>query len=177
VSGRIQAVVPRTLTACMEQLQDGYVAAIGAAAGATVEWTSRDLYGTDARLVRQADPSVEETCVLLQLKSTTVVKPDPSAPDFPFKFKKRRHFEWLAMERTTNKALLVVMTVHPSQANWITATHDYLRLHHCCYWVNLEGQTVREAVQQPTVRVPTVNIFDANALTGILDRIDRGEAP
>ncbi|WP_435070472.1 DUF4365 domain-containing protein [Amycolatopsis thermoflava] len=172
----VAPVIADTFTACMEQLQDGYVFAVAATAGCTVEVLQRDTYGLDVLIIRKGrTASEEEISVYAQLKSTTTLRPDPSAKNFSFQFKKRKHFDHLAKPRKGIKAILVVMATCPSQAGWTKATHDSLELQHCCYWVSLEGLTVKPEVQKPTVHVPTGNIFDAAALTQILDKLDRAE--
>src|SRR4051794_9781068 len=159
----ITKVVERTHTTAMEQLQGGYVSAVAASAGALAEFVNRDYHGYDVELIRQPDPLVEQAAVRLQLKSTTQIKPDPTAGHIKFKFKERKHFEQLAMPRTTLKHLLVVMVVGLDQCAWTDVTHDRLSVLHCCYWVNLSGRTTPLGVASPTVSIPTVNVFDASA--------------
>ncbi|MGW0575247.1 DUF4365 domain-containing protein [Streptomyces sp. NPDC002920] len=161
----------------MEQLQEGYVAAVAATAGCAVETVRRDIYGMDALLVRPAtDPSRQEVSVFAQLKNTTTILPDPAKDSFSYQLKKRDYFDRLALPRKDPKAILIVMATSYRQSDWTKANHDRLELSHCCYWVSLEGQTAKDGVQSPTVKIPTANIFDSVALTGILDKLDRGES-
>ena len=172
---RIQPVIAKTFTVCMEQLQEGYVAAVAATAGCTTEPKRRDLYRTDLEIVRPpTNGQTEEISLLVQLKNTTIIRPDPAKESFSYKFKKREYLEELAKYRS-RKAILVVMATVPVQADWSKATHDSLEVQHCCYWRSLEGEPVDVNVQSPTVKIPTVNVFDATALTGLLDRLERGE--
>lgn len=173
----IDPVDPRTFTALLEQLQEGYVSTVAATAGCILESVKRDIYGFDGWLIR---PPVrigegEETMISVQLKNTTTVRPDPAKGRFSYQFKDRKSFEVLARPRRV-KALLLVMATPPQQANWTASDHDSLRVEHCCYWANLEGQQAAPGVQAPTVRVPTDNIFDARSLTAMMDRLERGEA-
>jgi hypothetical protein len=173
----IHPLDPQTFTDCMEQLQEGYVAAVAATAACSFQPVSRDTYGMDVLLVRPAAPGIEEISVYAQLKSTTTLRVDPNKKDFPYQFKKRDYFERLAVTRQNGpKAILIVMATSPWQGRWTASSHTELRVQHCCYWVSLEGRTVPAGVQSPTVRVPTKNVFDAAALTDVLDRLDRGEA-
>lgn len=173
----ITRVVERTHTAAMEQLQDGYVAAVAASAGTLAEFITRDYHGYDVELIRQPDPLVEQAAVRLQLKSTTLVRPKPGVTSFNYRFKERKHFDSLAMPRTTLHHILVVMVVGPDQHGWTVADHDALAVRHSCYWVNLAGQTAPPTPLQPVVSVPTANLFDVDALSGILDRIEQGGQP
>jgi len=175
-TSRIEAVNPDTFTSLMEQLQEGYVTSVAATAGCAVVPIRRDIFGFDSMLVRPAGtPGKQEVSVFAQLKCTTTVRPDPKHPSFSFQLKKRQYFDALAMKRRDPKAILIVMATSHRQADWTAATHDQLSVAHCCYWVCLEGQEANPGVQRPTVHVPTENIFDANALSAILDKLDRGE--
>ncbi|WP_367320807.1 DUF4365 domain-containing protein [Streptomyces sp. HUAS ZL42] len=166
-----------TFTACMEQLQEGYVASVAATAGCAMTAVRRDIYGMDALLAR---PPVitgkQEASVYVQLKNTTTIRPDPSKTEFSYQFKKREYFEHLSLVRSTPKAILVVMVTSHRQMDWTRASHDRLELNYCCYWASLEGQIAKQGVASPTIRVPTANIFDASSLTLILDKLDRGES-
>lgn len=172
----IQPVIARSFSECMEQLQEGYVFTVAATAGCTVEVTKRDLYGTDVRIIRPAaDANGEEISVLAQLKNTTTIRPDPARESFSFQLKKREYFEKLAMRRRGPKAILIVMATSPVQADWTKGSHESLEVQYCCYWRSLEGETAADGVISPSVRIPTANVFDAAALTEILDRLDREE--
>jgi len=172
----VRPVVAETFTECMEQLQEGYVASVAATAGCLLEPVARDRYGMDVMFVRVRPAGLEEVSVYAQLKNTTTVKPDPAKQFFSYQFKKKEYLERLAAPRSGIKAILVVMATHPHQELWTNGDHDSLALLHCCYWMSLEGETVPPGVNAPTVRVPTSNIFNADTLTCILDRIERGEA-
>ncbi|WP_372663746.1 DUF4365 domain-containing protein [Amycolatopsis kentuckyensis] len=176
-NARIQPVIERTFTDCMEQLQEGYVLAVAATAGCTVQPQRRDLFGADLLVMRDgATPGTEEVSVYLQLKNTTQIRPDLSKETFSYQLKKRVYFDKLAMRREKIKVLLVVMATSPVQADWSKGSHDSLSVQYCCYWRSLEGETAPHGVASPTVKIPTKNVFDADALTEILDKIDRGES-
>lgn len=115
----------------------------------------------------------EEVSIYLQLKNTTTLKPDHSKSEFSYQFKKRRDMEMLTQKRTHLKKILVVMCTSPNQSKWTVAAHERLHMMHCCYWKYLEGSEV-PAAEQPTIRIPTNNIFDASALTKILDQVESG---
>jgi Domain of unknown function (DUF4365) len=166
-------VDPVTVTKCMEQLQEGYVASVAATAGCLFQPITRDSYGFDVLLVRKRSSSLEEISVYAQLKSTTIGPPDPSKEHFSYQLKKREYMERLAAPRQGIRAILIVMAVHNMQTNWSSGSHDHLKLFHCCYWVCLEGRNVSDAAQ-PTVHIPTRNIFNADELTWILDTLDQG---
>ncbi len=171
----IRPVNPRTFTACMEQLQDGYVAAVAATAGLTVEFIQRDVFGLDVEFIKSRGENDEELSLRAQLKNTTTLSPDPNKQTFSFRFSERLHYVNLAKARTTVKAILVVMVTCPDQSSWTQSSHDALSVRHCCYWANLEGKAVPD-VARPYVSVPTANIFDAAALTAMFTRLEGGQS-
>jgi hypothetical protein len=171
----VEAVDSRTLTDCMEQLQQAYVMSVASTVGCSVTNIDRDMHGIDVEFVRSfADPR-EEVSVKAQLKSTTQIIVDPSREFFKYRFEKRQYFERLAAPRKYKKLILIVMTVNKQQAIWTDCSHDHMHLRHCCYWICLEGRDVPSAAK-PYIDIPTANVFDADALTSILDKIDRGES-
>ena len=170
-------VVPRTFTNAMEQLQEGYVTSVAATAGVTVQNVHRDLHRYDLELVRQPASNLEEVTVKAQLKSTTAVTIKPGATHFDYRFDSRDAFESLAMRRSVVKHILIVMLVHPDQRRWSFAHHRAMLTRRACYWMYLEGQIAPQRPLKPVVSVPLNNIFDASALTAILDRIESGGTP
>jgi hypothetical protein len=171
----IDAVDKRTFTDCMEQLQQAYVMSVASTLGCSVTNIDRDMHGIDVEFVRSFAEPREEVSVKAQLKSTTQITVDPSKEFFKYRFEKRQYLERLAMPRKFKKLILIVMTVNKQQATWTDCSHDYLQLRHCCYWICLEGHKV-PTVDKPYIDIPTANIFNADALTSILDKIDRGES-
>ncbi|HZM75000.1 MAG TPA: DUF4365 domain-containing protein [Candidatus Limnocylindrales bacterium] len=170
---RIASVNELTFSECMEQLQEAYVAGVAATNGCLYNPLMRDAYGFDALIVQKRPSQFQELSLYVQLKCTTVVKPDTNSEFFSFRLKKREYFERLAVRRTPPKAILLVMATSPDQATWTSGDHDSLSILHACYWVSLEGLPVPDS-GQPTVRVPIKNRFDAPALESILQTLDQG---
>ncbi|MFD7320663.1 DUF4365 domain-containing protein [Streptomyces sp. NPDC059875] len=173
----IEPVDPLTFTGMMEQLQEGYVSSVAATAGCTMETINKDYWGADVQLIRPPRTALEEeSMVFAQLKSTTSTTPDPGKGYFSYQFTKRKYFDHMAKPRKNHKAILIVMTMSPRQAEWTEASHSGLWTRRSCYWTYLEGVQVSPDVQKPSVRIPTKNLLDSNALNMILDKIDRGES-
>lgn len=168
----IQPAIKKTFTACMEQLQEGYVFSVAATVGCTVERKTRDQYGVDVEFKLHRGPGLEELTLYAQLKNTTMTNPDLSKSTFSYKFKNRAHFDQLAKCRETVKAIVIVMTTLPKQAEWTEATNDHLITKRCCYWMNLEGRVSQ--AKYPTVRIPTANLFDAESLKNLFNRLEAG---
>ncbi|MFD3645121.1 DUF4365 domain-containing protein [Streptomyces cyaneofuscatus] len=159
----------------MELLQRGYVTSVAATAGCTTEVIQNDNWGIDVQFIRPPVVATRfETMLWAQLKSTTQITPDPQKEFFSYQFTKRQYFDHMAKVRPSIKAILIVMTVPQNQSTWTEVSHSGLLTKRSCYWVDLEGQT--SEADKPTVRVPTKNLFDASALTEVLDKIDRGES-
>jgi hypothetical protein len=173
-SALIRAVDERTMTSCMEQLQEAYVMSVASTAGVSVVNVHRDTHGVDLELVRPFAAPREEVSVKAQLKSSTRIKFPPGADFFSYQFSKREYLERLIAPRKWKKYILIVMAVHPHQDLWTDCSQDFLRLRHCCYWECFEGDVISSAIK-PTVRISTKHVFDASALTEILDCIDRGD--
>ena len=172
---KVVAVDARTFTDMMEQLQEGYVTSVASTAGCSVERIPRDTYGFDIRLICPGPPGQEEVTLLVQLKNTTTIKPDPEREFFSYQLRKREYLERLAVPRGDVKALLIVMATSGTQVEWTAADHELMTVKYCCYWRCLEGHPVDQKVASPSVRIPTANIFDAPALTRIMDMRSRGE--
>lgn len=155
----------------MEQLQQGYVLSVAATAGCLVEITQRDHHGVDVTFIRTSGAQQEETSLYAQLKCRTTKIPDLGKASFGYQFHKRDHFDHLTKKRDSIKAILLVMITYPDQSKWTYGNHETLEVRKCCYWVSLEGKS--STANNPTVQIPTNQIFSADALTGMLDRIDK----
>lgn len=175
MAGKLIKVDERTHTDAMEQLQEAYVGAVASTAGVSVQPVARDNFKYDLEFMRQPDPSKEEVSIRAQLKSTTQLKFSADGLSFSYQFESRAAFDDLVMVRTTQKRILVLMLVHHDQNRWTYVHPRAMLLRHCCLWLYMEGMT--SAAEAPTVSVPCANVFDAAALTGILDRIEKGGTP
>lgn len=171
---KVRAVDDITFTTCMEQLQEAYVTSIASTAGCIIEVVRRDLYGMDVSFLRPNSQGHEESILWAQLKNTTTIRPDAAKEHFSYRLKKRRYLEALAKLRSRPKAVLLVMVTDPDQSIWAVGDHDMLAIRNCCYWTYIEGHAVDTGVESPTVNVPTRNIFDAAALTMLMDTLGRG---
>lgn len=172
----IRAVHGDTFTTLMEQLQEGYVAAVAATAGCSVNWLTRDTFGRDALIVKHWEDDPEETHLYVQLKNTTTEPAGPTASNFSFQFKTAKHATLLA-QSATNRApsVLVVMISHPHQNEWSVGDHDELRVRHCCYWRSIASTDIKPGVSAPSVSIDRAQVFDAEGLLDIMDRIRSGK--
>jgi hypothetical protein len=73
--------------------------------------------------------------------------------------------------------ILVVLLLPKDESHWFTQTEDELVLRHCSYWVSLRGQEPSRNRKTVRIQVPRVNVFSADALRGIMNRLKEGGVP
>jgi hypothetical protein len=167
------------VTARMETLQDGYLHAVAAAAGCTLARPVPDVWKTDWILDHPSTQHVADPVspLRVQLKSTQQISPTDIENKESFSFSLPNDLLMsLAHTPVTVVRLLVVLILPSDVAAWIKATPDYLALHHCAYWVNLEGQSITGEMST-TVQIPCANVFDDVALCHIMSKIGKGQKP
>ena len=165
-----------TFTALLEQLQEGYVSAVAATAGCSINFFRHDTFGMDALIVRHKDEA-RETHLYVQLKCTTTV-PAGSAPEsFTFSFKSDSQVDHLRAPVGASPPILIVMLAHPEQAKWTEGSHDSLTVRHSCYWKNVASAPPDETGSDLSVRINRSQRFDAESLIAIMDRIEMGGEP
>ena len=80
----VEPVSKQTFTACMEQLQEGYVFGVASTAGCLVERVSRDFYGIDIRIIKPRGTQLQELVIEAQLKASTTIRPDFEKEHFSY---------------------------------------------------------------------------------------------
>lgn len=115
-----------------------------------------------------ADPKLD-----VQLKCTanqTLVRQDHVALQLA-----RRQYERLTAKSFVPK-ILVVLVLPEQEGDWVIHSPEQLMLRRCAYYMvttGLPGITTETTV----VHVPLGNVFSPDALTAMLGRLSRGEAP
>lgn len=162
----------------MEQFQDAYVCSVVAAAGAVVSGRPAIDEGVDLTLTHRADSHIDDGVARLevQLKSTAAIS---ARKDFLSIQVRNDRFNYLATKDPSTPKILVAMHVPESQEDWVRTESNYLKLHHHCFWINLDGFEPVENTRdrKTTVRVPTIEVFDDLALCKIMQRIGQGGKP
>lgn len=156
-----------------EMYQEGLVRAIAAASGVVVAKPDVD-EGIDLILTHRSDvhTALDKARLEVQLKATATA---PSGTGFNVQIAQDRY----DMLRTANPAvpkILIVMSVPPSQDDWIHLTDKRARVRHSAYWVNLDGAPATTA-KKPTVTAPLLQRFDDRALCEMMVRIGGGGKP
>ncbi|MFD7656936.1 DUF4365 domain-containing protein [Actinosynnema sp. NPDC059797] len=164
-------------TASMEILQIGYLHAVAAAARCSIATPIPDKK-LDWLVTHQSTAHTggdDEVTLKVALKATKTIPSNPKGGSFGFTLK-NGHLEYLNYFEPTVNRILVVMLLPQKIDDWIRASGDYLELRHCCYWVNLAGEKIT-GKERTTVRVPTDQVFDDQALCAIMERIGSGGRP
>jgi hypothetical protein len=160
----------------MESLSRAYLQAVAAHAGVNVLYQLFD-YGTDVslRAVDVRDGRYEDAgeVVDVQLRSTTraIVRDDAIAYDLDV-----RTYEYLRRSPANRPRILVLLVMPEVEAEWLAQDEAELRLRRCAYWLSLREADPSGAASSVRVSIPRTNVFDAPALTQLLDRRYRGEA-
>jgi Domain of unknown function (DUF4365) len=73
--------------------------------------------------------------------------------------------------------ILVLLVLPEDEVEWLTHTVDELILRRCAYWVSLRGSEPVTAHRTVRIALPRGNVFSAEALVELLDRVKQGESP
>lgn len=160
-----------------EQLQDGYLHAVCAAAGCGMSYTKLD-EGVDWSLTHrspQHSASTDGVARLeMQLKATT----KPINDGFISASMSRARYDYYRVIDPSVHKIIVVMSVPSNPAHWIFARHKGLMLHRCAYWVNLAGMPeIATSAESITIKAPLENVFNDVSLCRIMERIGEGGKP
>jgi hypothetical protein len=159
----------------MEGLSRAYLQAVAAQAGVNVLFQLFD-YGTDVslRAVDVRDGQYEDAgeAIDVQLRSTTraIVRDDAIAYDLDV-----RTYEYLRRSPVSGPRILVLLVMPEAEGEWLVQNEAELRLRRCAYWLSLRGADPSSAASSVRVSIARANVFDATALTQLLDRRYRGE--
>jgi hypothetical protein len=157
----------------MEAYQAGYLRAIAAAAGCIISRPEID-EGVDIGLThRSSEHTVGDQVARLevQMKSTSTGVFPPTS-HVSARMTRKRHDELSVPNPTINK-IVVILCMPADPKDWVLSEPEFLRMHHCAYWVNLAGSPAATAAN-PTVRAPISQVFDDVSLCEIMERIGKG---
>lgn len=110
----------------------------------------------------------------LQLKATAALG-DPRGGTFRFPLK-RKNYDDLRIE-TQIPRILVVLDLPSEEARWLTITPAKLVLRRCAYWQKIQGSAQTPNASTITVRIPTENVFDPDALRSLMEWSRNGGVP
>lgn len=75
--------------------------------------------------------------------------------------------------RAANPRILVVATVPERPGDWLRQTNEEMVLHHCGYWVSLEGKAATENTATVSIPIPKTDIFSVAAIRQIFERANQ----
>ena len=110
----------------------------------------------------------------LQVKSVSRPSGDESSIHYPLK---RKNYDELIPTNLLAPRLLVLVTLPADPMLWLTLLPEALVLRHCAFWASLRGLPASSNDRSVTVEVLRANLFDVEALTGIMRRISEGGVP
>jgi hypothetical protein len=159
-----------------EALCRAYVQAVAALAGAATSVPTPD-YGVDLSLrdieqrgQRYLDRRLQ---VDLQLRSTTrAILADTSVS---YDLDVQTH-EFLR-EESSVRCLLVLLVLPEAETEWLSQTVEELILRRCAYWHSLRGAAPSRAASSVRVSIPRSQVFSAEAVHLILERLRQGGEP
>jgi hypothetical protein len=160
-----------------EELSYAYVHAVAARAGFDCDRPHRDRDSTDvivqAHNFVRPDSIIKQPRLELQLKATA--RDVFEEPDFSFALPIKNYRD-LSQPNAIPK-LLVVFAMPLDEGLWLEHQAEHLITRRCAFWLSLFGQPAVQNETSRTVRVPTSNVFNVEALTELMGRASKMELP
>jgi Domain of unknown function (DUF4365) len=160
-----------------EALSRAYVQAIAACCGMSVSIPQHD-YGIDMilneieisnRVRRESGRRID-----VQAKATTRAQATGNLIRFDLDV---RSYDLLRQPTPGNMRILVVLLLPADERNWCAQSEKELVLRRCAYWFSLEGQPPCRHRRSVRVFLPRANLFSADALSALINRMKPGENP
>lgn len=151
----------------MEQFSLAYIRAVAAVAGYQMTRPEVDDDSIDGVLMADFGRRAR---IELQAKATAQGLIRDDTIHFSLSVK---NYNDLRADTQTPRILIVVLMPREEHL-WVNQTEDELCLHHCAYWLSLEGQPTVQNTTSVTVHIPTINIFNKVQLQELMTRADRG---
>jgi len=158
-----------------EEFSYAYIYAIAATAGCAVQRTTTplDRLGVDLMITGVNNQDIIDFPLLyVQVKCTSRQVLTANALRYPLSVKK---YEELRI-RDRYPPLILIIVIVPDQVNdWLNQSEAELCLKRCAYWISLADQAPTQNQETITVYIPRDNIFTANVLKTIMQRLIAGE--
>jgi Domain of unknown function (DUF4365) len=151
-----------------EHLALAYIYAVAARARCAWDTPRVDMDSVDVRLSyrNDDDPDALVRSPELGLQVKAHVATEPAGEFISFFLKRKNHHD--LVRRTVTPRLLVVMLLPENPLDWLSATAEQLVMKRCAYWANLYGDAPTENAAGVTVRLPTSQVFDPDALQRLM---------
>ncbi|MBO3460986.1 DUF4365 domain-containing protein [Aetokthonos hydrillicola Thurmond2011] len=157
-----------------EQFSITYIRAIAAVAGYSLYRPEVDNDSIDLGIVsRGGTGKILSPRLELQLKCTAKDIRGENYIKYPLNLKNYNDLRINALV----PRILVVVLVPEKVTDWLKQTEEELCLKHCAYWVSLYGMPETENTTNVTIEIPRSNLFTADAVLAIIQRISFGGLP
>jgi hypothetical protein len=163
-----------------EEFSYAYIQSVAAVAGCPVQYASRqiDQAGVDLSIIGTSNSSQDPNTVVayprldLQVKCTAANTIDEEFLRYPLS---RKNYNELRSPYLLVPRLLVIVVVPDDISAWLTQSEDALCLHHCAYWISLNGAPETLNLSSVTVYLPRKQIFTPDTLQDLMQRITVGD--
>ncbi len=158
-----------------EKFGEAYLRAVTTVAGFTLYRPEVDDDSVDWGIAARGTETLRRRPrVELQLKCTSSDVLRQEGVHFPLGL---RNYEQLREANLLVPRVLLVVRVPVELGEWLEQSERELALRHCGYWVSLRGRGPTLNTGSITVVLPRLQVLSPEALRGMMERIDRGEAP
>ena len=86
---------------------------------------------------------------------------------------KLKNYDDLRIETQTPR-LLVILDLPPEYDQWLNVSVEALIIRRAAYWFSLRGMTETKNETSVTISIPACNIFDVDALRGLMQQSRQG---
>ncbi len=161
-----------------EALSRAYVRAVAARAGVICADSTLD-FGIDLflRAVTARNGGFADTGPQLdvQLKSTT--RAELRDAQVIHDLEVRAHDVLRPSAAGVTPRVLVLLVLPEDESQWVTQTVDELILRRCAYWLSLRGAEPTTSHTTVRIAIPIAQVFSAEAVVTLLNRLKQGEMP
>lgn len=157
-----------------EEFSYAYIYAIASAAGCICQRTTTplDKLGVDLIITGIAASGLPNFPILyIQVKCTSRDILNDNSLRYPLNIK---NYEELSTSNAYPPRIIIVVIVPDRVNDWLQQTEAELCLKRCAYWISLEGAASTDNKERVTISIPRTNIFSAQTLTTIMQRIATG---
>lgn len=147
-----------------EALSRAYVAAVAAGAGYVMAEQNFDRDGVDVQIRAGGSmrPSLD-----IQLKATINLG-EATNDEFRYALK-RRNYDLLRGPSAVPRILLV-LSLPPEEADWLSVTAEELILRRCAFWASIAHLPETQNAESVTISIHKNNKFDIEALIYLMDQ-------
>jgi hypothetical protein len=158
-------------------LSRAYVRAVAARAGVICADSAQD-FGIDLflRAVTARNGGFADTGPqLVQLKSST--RAELRDPQVIHDLEVRAYDVLRPATAGVTPRVLVLLVLPEDESQWLTQTVDELILRRCAYWHSLRGAEPTTSHTTILIAIPRAQVFSADAVVTLLNRLKQGEIP